>query len=632
MEQIRTASCARLARVRTTRKLSFLLLGMLLMLLAKPSAANDLRITNVALTGQDTANGFVFVRFNVAWDNSWRLPPSLQPANWDAVWIFVKFRSGFVNPDFTVASASSGASVLTVSTTNGLRVGMPLRITAGSGTLAANTVISAIDTAAGQITLSTPTTGAITAASFEGERFWEAAWLNNVGHNSPTGSTLQPGLANEAAAFNAATNPVLGAFIYRTAVGSGDVSLSGVQLRWNYRAQGLTDDEITDIQVFGVELVHLPEASFVLGSGGTETNSFTAANSTSGATVPFEITAALPTLQGVDGGSSASNLGARGATDLSGTGTASLNAGFPTGYAAFYSMKYEISQQQYVDFLDHLSRGQQDARTATDLSAGTSSVTNRYVLSGGSSVSNRNGIRCDGTIDAFAPVDFYCDLDGNGTGGETNDGKALACNFLSWADVAAYLDWSGLRPMTELEFEKTARGTRAAAADAFAWGNTTAVAATGLTSAGSDDEVPSNGGANVNFGSEAGVAGPMRVGSFATQGSSRVASGAGFPGILALSGNVWERCVSVGNATGRNFDGSHGDGVLTPAGDANVASWPGSDAIGAGFRGGAWSTAAALLEISDRTRAVEVVMDRESGSGGRGARSNPSLSAIVGSL
>jgi len=247
-------------------------------------------------------------------------------------------------------------------------------------------------------------------------------------------------------------------------------------------------------------------------------------------------------------------------------------------------------------------------------------------------VSNRNGIRCDGTIDAFAPVVFYCDLDGNGTGGGANDGKALACNFLSWADVAAYLDWSGLRPITELEYEKTARGTRAAVADAFAWGNTTAVAATGLTSAGSDEEVPSNGSANVNFGSAAGVSGPMRVGSFASPGISRIASGAGFPGISDLSGNVWERCVSVGNATGRNFDGSHGNGLLTPAGDANVSSWPGTNAIGIGLRGGGWSSTSILLEISDRTRAAEVVTVRQNANGGRGARSNPTLNAIVGSL
>jgi len=253
MEQTHIASCAPHTQAHHARKLSILLLGFLFLLHLKPLHANDLRITNVALAAQDTVNGFVLVQFDLAWDNSWRLPLALQPANWDAAWVFVKFRSGFINPDFTVASASSGASVLTVSTTVGLRVGMPLRITAGSGSLAANTVITAIGT--NTIDLSSATTGAITNASFEGERIWEAAWLHDAGHNSPTGTNLQPGLANEAVAFNANSNPVLGLFIYRSAAGSGDLSLTGLQFRWNYREQGLIDEEIIDIQIFGVETV-----------------------------------------------------------------------------------------------------------------------------------------------------------------------------------------------------------------------------------------------------------------------------------------------------------------------------------------------------------------------------------------
>lgn len=294
------------------------------------------------------------------------------------------------------------------------------------------------------------------------------------------GTALAPGLADESAAFNPTTNPVLEVLVYRNATGSGTLSLSNMQVRWNYREQGVTDLAICDLQVFAVEKVWVPEANFLLGSGGSESNSFTAANSTSGNTVPFEVTSTAPTLQGIDAGSLAINLGARGATDLSGTTTANLAAGFPTGYAAFYALKYELSQQQYVDFLNTLTRRQQDARTATDLSAGTTSITNRFVLSNSSSLQNRNGIRCDATVSAHAPIVFYCDAEGDGISEEAEDGRGIACNYLSWADLAAYLDWAGLRPLTEMEFEKAGRGERAGVPNSYVWCNNTLTAATGI--------------------------------------------------------------------------------------------------------------------------------------------------------
>ncbi|MCB9178869.1 MAG: hypothetical protein H6590_05555 [Flavobacteriales bacterium] len=86
------------------------------------------------------------------------------------------------------------------------------------------------------------------------------------------------------------------------------------------------------------------------------------------------------------------------------TGTQAPVATYPNGYNAYYCGKYEISQQQYVDFLNTLTRPQQNARTATDLSDGITSVTNVYVMSNGIGVFNRNGIRCDAIIDATATL------------------------------------------------------------------------------------------------------------------------------------------------------------------------------------------------------------------------------------
>ena len=73
----------------------------------------------------------------------------------------------------------------------------------------------------------------------------------------------------------------------------------------------------------------------------------------------------------------------------------------------------------------------------------------------------------------------------------------MACNWLSWADVAAYLDWSGLRPMTELEFEKACRGPNAPVAGEYAWGsNAGLVQATSIVNGGLSNEVPGNTDAN----------------------------------------------------------------------------------------------------------------------------------------
>ena len=49
--------------------------------------ANALRITNLS---RDSTNQTV--TFDLEWDNSWRVDSSGSPYNWDAAWIFVKFR------------------------------------------------------------------------------------------------------------------------------------------------------------------------------------------------------------------------------------------------------------------------------------------------------------------------------------------------------------------------------------------------------------------------------------------------------------------------------------------------------------------------------------------------------------
>jgi hypothetical protein len=93
---------------------------------------------------------------------------------------------------------------------------------------------------------------------------------------------------------------------------------------------------------------------------------------------------------------------------------------------------------------------------------------------------------------------------------------------------------------------------------------------------------------------------------------------------MELSGNLWERPVTVGNSTGRAFDGRyHGDGVLDSSGNPNVTTWPGTGATGAGFRGGGWGNTANYARLSDRNGAASSSSARGTDIGGRGVRSAP---------
>jgi formylglycine-generating enzyme required for sulfatase activity len=162
--------------------------------------------------------------------------------------------------------------------------------------------------------------------------------------------------------------------------------------------------------------------------------------------------------------------------------------------------------------------------------------------------------------------------------------------------------------MTELEFEKACRGDQPAIAGEYAWGTAdVAGSAYTLSNAGASNE-----GIATNYSTTAGnamysttqdtIGGPVRVGIFAANGSNsgRLSAGSSYWGIMELSGNLWERPVTMANATGRAFTGTHGDGVLDSNGDANAATWPGTDAVGAGWRGGSWIDGSDYMQVSDR--------------------------------
>ena len=256
-------------------------------------------------------------------------------------------------------------------------------------------------------------------------------------------------------------------------------------------------------------------------------------------------------------------------------------------------MKGEISQSQWVSFFNTLTTTQKSARDSTVSGKNSDNLVDR------NNVSWTSG-------DA---------------GGATY--SSVAMNYISWADLAAYLDWAGLRPMSELEFEKAARGPYRAVSGEYAWGTASITGATSISNAGLPNEAP-GAAANCVYNRPAGVQGPMRVGAMAAGDSTRIASGAGYYGAMDLTGNVSERPVTVGNSTGRGFTGAkHGNGALTSGGEGDVTTWPGTNAVGAGLRGGGWFDGVGYTRLSDRLQAANTQTTRYRVNGGRGIRSAP---------
>ena len=52
-------------------------------LLALNVNANNVEITGTSVSGNN-------ITFNISWENSWYA--NVAPANWDAVWVFVKYQ------------------------------------------------------------------------------------------------------------------------------------------------------------------------------------------------------------------------------------------------------------------------------------------------------------------------------------------------------------------------------------------------------------------------------------------------------------------------------------------------------------------------------------------------------------
>lgn len=307
---------------------------------------------------------------------------------------------------------------------------------------------------------------------------------------------------------------------------------------------GVLNSDSVEIRVFALEMVYVTTGTFKLGSGGTETNTFFKGSKTT----PYNVLSE----SAITVSNTAGNLYYSNSNGSGGDLGSPIPAAFPKGFNNFWLMKYEASQQQYVDFLNNI-----------DLAKST----------------NRNPGGFTGAHPNFvAPV------------------PERAINNLSINDQNAFSDWACLRPFTELEYEKACRGfNQAATANEYPWGNTTISATTTTTNTGLENETGNNGNANYTFGLQR----PLRTGIYATATSDRTQSGGTFYGIMEMGGNIEEITISAASTFGRSFTNVNGDGNLDVNGNANVATWP-ADVTGYSLRGGYYNDAAAQLRISDR--------------------------------
>ncbi len=380
---------------------------------------------------------------------------------------------------------------------------------------------------------------------------------------------------------------------------------------------------IYDIALYAVEMVWVDEGSFFVGDGVSSQNALRKATQTNDSTEvkPFLIHSESEILVGTDQGNLYGNNGKEEFAN------STIPTTFPKGYDGFWIMKYEINQNQYTDFLNTLTFKQQLNRTA---SSPESDVATSVLITSSNALRNSIFIKEKGNENLNIPAIY-----------EVREGKYRACNWLNAEDVAAFLDWAALRPITELEFEKAARGVTNPIKGEFSWGTPYIVDANTVQNDGTESETvselanvaDSSGLATYNSGIEVNQLNGVLRNGFAAKSSNfsnssfelRLQAGASFWGVMELSGNVWEYCVKINHANSLNFQRNQvGNGFLDENGNVDFLSFDVSD----GFivRGGAWDSVTYAvgdfrdLSVSARYYATLKHQNRRGTTGGRGGR------------
>jgi diadenosine tetraphosphate (Ap4A) HIT family hydrolase/formylglycine-generating enzyme required for sulfatase activity len=374
-----------------------------------------------------------------------------------------------------------------------------------------------------------------------------------------------------------------GLMIFPSTAYRGDIS-------WRIKVQldvpkikNLKTDDLVFAFAQGIEMVYVPQGAFYLGESDTLLQRNNAAFYEAFSRDYYQIQSENALKIGSEKGNL--HYDNHGESAYRGDMKGELPATFPKGFQAFYCMKYELSDGLYCQFLNFIGEYWSSQRAHFGSKA--------YQK-------NRGSIHFE-------------------NGQYVADAPKRPASYTSWDDECAFADWAGLRPMTELEYEKACRGSQKPKTKGdYPWGTDTRerlsryyddslhlVCHSGLDERNISDH-------NLDL------------------------FGASYYWIMDMNASMWERCVSIGTEKGRSFQGSHGDGHLGGYyGNATNEDWPTAydGKGGLGYRGGGTyypgMVGAPMCPVADRIYAAWGDGPRDIAYGFRAVRTAEQVSSVI---